>query len=179
MSGPYIPRGLRPQLDGTAELEVTYVDCWQKADPKAEADATALWKELGVLPEGVEATERVKELCVLAYAKDELAAISTVVVRHLPFLKNNFGMFRTVVAPKFRRHSLARIMPREARDVLEVWALANPDAGVMGLGTVVQSAEIQAQSRAAVWRTSGLTLVGYNERNEQIRIAWFGHARVF
>ena len=93
MSGPYIPSGARPQLDGTAELEVTYVDCWQKADAKAEADAIVLWKALGVLPEGVDPSDRVKELCVLAYSKDELAAISTVVVRHLPFLKNNFGMF--------------------------------------------------------------------------------------
>lgn len=175
----YIPERARPQQDGTEELGIEWRVAWRKDDPALEADAEAFWREQGVLPAGVTPADRLKELCVLAYSEGRLAAVSTTVIRELPFLKNNFAMFRCVVAPEFRGHSVARIIAREAREAIETWSLDNPHEGVMGLATIVQSADIQAKSRAAVWRSSGLTLVGYNENNEQIRVAWFGHARVF
>lgn len=175
----YIPQRARPQQDGTEELGVEWRVAWRKDDPALEADAIALWRRLDVLPPDVDPTDRAKELCVLAYVGGAVAAVSTAVIRELPFLRNRFAMFRCAVAPEFRRHSLGRIISREAREAVEAWSLENPEEAVMGLATVVQSTDIQAQSRAAVWRSSGLTLVGYSENNEQIRVAWFGHARIF
>ena len=165
-------------LDGTGELGIEWRTAWLKKDPTIEADAKALWRRLSVLPGGVDPDLRAEELVSAAYAGDQLAAVSTAFVRPLEFLRQRFAMFRCVVAPEFRRHSVARKIAGHSRGVLEQWSYDHPEEAVMGMATVVQNADIQAKSRGAIWRSSGLALVGYSAEGEEIRVAWFDHARV-
>lgn len=170
-------REVRPILDGTAELGVEWRSGWLAADPAIEADAKALWRRLSLLPGGLDPDQRAAEIVSAAYVQGELAAISTAFVREIEFLRARFAMFRCVVAPEFRRHSVARKIAGHSREVLEQWAYDH-DQGVMGMATVVQSEDLVGKPRRAVWRTSGLTLVGFTDEGEQIRVAWFDHAAV-
>jgi hypothetical protein len=171
-------RESRPLLDDTASLGIVWQTAWKLADPKIEADAKSLWRQLGVLPGGIDPNLRAEELVSAAYSGDALAAVSTAFVRDIPFLRQRFAMFRCVVAPEFRKHSVARKIAGHSKEVLEQWSYDNPGEGVMGMATVVQNADIMAKSRGAIWRSSGLTLVGYTDDDEEIRVAWFEHARV-
>lgn len=167
-----------PMLDGTKELGVEWRTAWRLADPKIEADAKALWRRLSVLPEGVDPDLRADELVSAAYVGDQLVAVSTAFIREIEFLRRRFAMFRCVVAPEFRRHSVSRKISGHSREVLEKWSFDRPEEEVMGMATVVQNDEIKAKPRGAIWRSSGLTLVGYTNDGEEIRVAWFDHARV-
>lgn len=167
-----------PILDGTGELGVEWRDGWLKKDPAIEADAKALWRRLALLPEGVDPDLRADEIICAAYVGDAMASVATAFVREIEFLKARFAMFRCVVAPEFRRHSVSRQIARVAREILEKWSFDHPDVDVAGMATVVQSREIAGKPRGAVWRSSGLVLVGYTPADEQIRVAWFDHARV-
>jgi hypothetical protein len=168
----------RPLLDGTAELGVEWRSGWLKADRILEADAKAFWQRLSLLPGGVDPDLRLDEIVSAAYVKDELVAVSTALVREVPFLRARLAMFRCAVDPEYRRHSISRKIAGHSKEVLEEWSFEHQDQGVLGMGTVLQNEEMASRSRAAIWRTSGLVLVGYTDEGEQIRVAWFDHARV-
>ncbi len=167
-----------PILDGTAELGVGWRPAWGLNDAAIQADAKALWARLAVLPGRGDLDQRADELVCAAYVNDELAAVATAFVRDIEFLRARFAMFRTVVAPEFRGHSVARKIAGVAREILEQWSYDHPEEKVMGMATVVTNDDINGKPRGAIWRSSGLVLVGYNDRDEQIRVAWFDHARV-
>ena len=171
-------RPQRPILDGTAELGVEWRTAWKQADTAIEADAKSLWRQLSLLPGGVDPDLRADELVSAAYADGALVAVSTAFVREIEFLRARFAMFRCVVSPDFRGHSVARKIAGHSREVLEQWSYEHPELAVKGMATVVQNADIMAKSRGAIWRTSGLTLVGYTDEGEPIRVAWFDHAVV-
>jgi hypothetical protein len=167
-----------PILDGTAALGVEWRSGWLAADPAIEADAKALWRRLSLLPAGVDPDLRAGEIVSAAYVDGALAAVSTAFVREIDFLRARFAMFRCVVAPEFRRHSVARKIAGHSREVLEQWSYDHQGEGVLGMATVVQSEDLVGKPRRAIWRTSGLALVGYTDDGEQIRVAWFDHAQV-
>lgn len=168
----------QPTRDDTAELGVRWVVGWRERDEALQSDARALWRELSVLPEGVDPDLRAEEIVSAAYVEDSLVAVSTAFIREIEFLKARFAMFRCVVAPAFRRHTLARVVAGHSRGVLEAWSYEHPEERVSGMGAVVQNADILNSPRRPIFRTSGLTLVGYTPKGEQIRVAWFNHARV-
>jgi hypothetical protein len=168
----------RPIQDGTGELGVEWRPAWRLRDPVIETDAKALWERLSLLPTGVDLDQRAEELVCAAYVDGEIAGAATAFVRDIDFLKARFAMFRCAVDPKFRAHSIARKIAGVSKDILQTWAFETTEDEVLGMATVVQSADIQAKSRSAIWRTSGLVLVGYTDMGEQIRVAWFDHARI-
>ncbi|MGH7023794.1 MAG: hypothetical protein ACREEB_09410 [Caulobacteraceae bacterium] len=158
-----------------------WVSGWRARDQAVEADAKELWRQLSVLPEGVDPDLRAEEILSLAYVDDTLAAVSTAFIREIEFLKARFAMLRCIVAPAWRHHNIARVITGHSKGVLEAWSQAHPEERVMGMAGVVQNAEILRNPNIGglpIWPTSGLTLVGYTPKGEQIRVAWFEHARV-
>jgi GNAT superfamily N-acetyltransferase len=168
----------RPILEVTPELGVEWRPAWRLRDAAIEADAKALWRRLALLPDGIDPDLRADELVCAAYVDGDLVAAATAFVREIEFLRARFAMLRVSVAPDYRRHAVSRRMSGLAREVLEKWSFDHPEAEVMGMATVVQNADIAAKPRGAIWRSSGLVLVGYTDAGEQVRVAWFDHARV-
>lgn len=159
-------------------LGVVWRPVWRTPDAKVRADAIALWTRMGALPEGVAPEARADQICVAAYVGDTLAAVSTAEIEHLEFLQANFAMWRVLVAPEFREHAISREISAHGRKALEDWSLAHPDEALRGIGTVVENARIQSRPRRAVFRSSGLGMVGYSQQGTQVRLGWFGHATV-
>lgn len=157
---------------------------WRRDDPALERDALGFWRA-GPLPWGVRPEDRVKELCVVAYDEDgALAAVSTAVVRPMPFLDDaRFAMFRVMVAPPYRRRNVSRVILDEIKAKLSVWSAEHPEARLMGVGTVIQS-PVLAQSepnsvvRVGLWPRTGMAVVGFAAAGELIRLVWFDHARL-
>lgn len=168
----------RPQLRPPEELGDTYVDVWRKPDAKVREDAKALWARLKALPPDIDPEARADELCVVAYVGDQLAAVSTAELARLDFLRQRFAFWRVLVAPEFRRNALSREIQGRSRQALEAWSVDHPEENVLGMATIVQNERVLALPRRAIWRSSGLALVGYTDKNEQIRVAWFDHALV-
>lgn len=167
-----------PKREIPPELGVSWRPAWRLGDPQIEADARAFWARLGALPEGVDPDLRADELVCLAYAGGEVIAAATAFVRPIEFLRAKFAMFRCSVDPHRRMHNVAVVCTGVAREILEAWAAAHPEEEVKGMATILQNQDMLAQSRGAIWRTSGLTLVGYTAADEQIRVAWFEGVRV-
>ena len=67
---------------------------------------------------------------------------------------------------------------KASRNVLERWSLEAPQEQVQGVAAVIQAANIEEMKRLPKWPRSGLDLVGYTQDGQQIRVAWFDHARL-
>jgi len=151
---------------------------WQLGDFRLQSAAVDFWMRNLALPDGVDARERARQLTTVAFAGDEAVGASTAVIRPMPQVRQRLGMFRCSVAPEFRRTRMATEMAVMTRDPLEVWAKANPQQRVKGMGCVIQGVELEAKKAQAHWPLSGLALAGYNERDEQVRVVWFKDATI-
>lgn len=158
--------------------EVVYKTVWQDVDMTTRDDAIGFWRRLSILPRKVDERARANQLCVMAYEDGVVMGVSTILIRQMPMVRQRFAMFRCAVDPTLRRAGLAGQLAARCRDVLEAWSAANPQQRVMGMGCVVQGAELEAKKTQPYWPLSRMALAGYNDRGEQIRLVWFSHVSV-
>lgn len=151
-----------------------YVTAWRKNDPKIERDVIDAWKANNILPKDVDPEKRVKEVCVVAYDGDKVAGISTIDINLYQPLRRRFGYFRAFTLPDYGRQDIARHMAVHCRDALSQWSRDNPKEDVAGMLAVYQA---KGMGRTPVG-FSGLTLIGYNSKNQQIRVVWFDHVTI-
>ncbi len=157
--------------------EVSYIDVWQQEDARVQADAIALWRNLKALPSAAE-EDRAKYLCVVAYVDADLVGVSTIDLRTMEAVKSRVGFFRCLVIPSYRQQSVATELTVRCYKVLETWSLDNPNEQLKGMGAVIESAHLTEKSKDPIWPLTGLTVIGYTPRGDQIRLAWFNHARL-
>jgi hypothetical protein len=160
-------------------VPVVFKPAWRRADAAIERDVTAFWAAENILPRDTDPAQRLSELCMAGYVGEQLAAVSTAVIRDVDFLGCKLAMFRCSVGQAWKRNYLALAIQAHSRELLEEWSLANPDEAVMGMGTVTQTRV--AQDRAvipAVFPAAHLHFIGWTANNEPMRVAWFAHATV-
>lgn len=160
-------------------MNIVFESAWQGKDPKQAGEAKAFWETHGLLPPELR-EPRAKELVALARDGDAVVGLSTADIDYQPPLRGRFAMFRCAVAPDAPREELALRLAAETFHVLDDWAAANPGERVLGLMAVLEGREFGEIARRPVWSDGGLqlNLVGYTPQGQQIRIAWFEHARV-
>jgi hypothetical protein len=158
--------------------EVTYKTIWQAGDLQTQALVIAFWREHKLLPRGEDPRARAAQICVVATEENRLVGVSTIQVRTLAHLRAKIAMFRCAVVPEHRRGGLAGALTVRSRDILEQWAMDNPEHQIMGLGCVVQGAELEPKQYQTVWPLSGMSLVGYDGNGHQLRVVWFKNARL-
>ncbi|MDO8287839.1 MAG: hypothetical protein Q7T44_01335 [Parvibaculum sp.] len=156
-------------------MAVTFVTAWKKNDPKLEADVIALWRGMNVLPKGESTDKRVKQIAILAYDDDRLAGISSLEVQAIPQLRQKFAFVRELIHPDYRKNLIARTLVKHTREMIEAYALAHPEEAIAGLAAVFQTPHL---GKRAIGLESGMGLIGYTDKHEQIRAGWFEHFMV-
>lgn len=156
--------------------EVLFLPAWRRADAQIERDARELWRSQEMAPATIE--QQIGELAAAAYIGERLVAVSTAAVTYFPPMKNNFLLYRCLVAPEQRRQDLAWRISAWSRDLLEQWSLNNPGEKIIGLMMALETDKFAEQQRDPQRTEAGLTLnfVGYTRTGDQIRVAWFKHA---
>jgi hypothetical protein len=162
-----------PTPGGALEVRVG----WRRDDPAIAADAIAFWEKLAVLPAGVAPAERAKELVAGLYRDGTLVAVATAVAERVDFLGARFLMLRSMNGPDLPRETAHEALAGPVRDVLEQWALDNPDEAVAGVVTLIDPRAWGALAHVPVWPVWPLTLVGYLGDGRQVRACWFDHYR--
>jgi len=159
--------------------EITYVTAWLRGDPAQAADAKAFWAEQDLLS-GEAADQRVKELCALAYAGGKVIGVTTVNFMDYPLFKAKFAFYRCAVHPDFRRKYVATFLTRHTLTALEAWSLEHPDAEIQGLAVIFEAWELGPKAVHPHWPDFNihLNLAGYTAKGDQVRVAWFRHARL-
>jgi hypothetical protein len=160
--------------------DVILKTAWRRNDPQLAADAQMFWEKHNLVPSTQDRQYRARELGVVAYCDGETAAVATGELAMMSGLRARFAVCRISVHPGLRRQQLSARTFGHFRTVLEAWSAEHPDEQVMGMSAIIQAAEYGEKQREPVWPDWGLflTLAGYTPRGEQVRVAWFKHARV-
>jgi hypothetical protein len=157
--------------------EIKWAVAWRRDDWKLGADAKAFWGKLGLVsPE--ERDRRVTELCSMAYADDQLVGVSTVQLQAYPQLRCRLAFYRCAVDPDFRRHELATLLTLRTLITMEGWSAEHPEEQLQGIAAIIQAPELMPKGKFPEWPDYNvqLNLVGYSQRGEQVRVAWFRHS---
>lgn len=152
--------------------DIAFKNVWLKNDERAERDLVAAWKAAGIEPKNTDPATRAKELLIAAYERDELAAVTTCTVTHLPMLRAKFAVFRLFIVPGQRRHGLASPMTHESFEAMREYSLANPALRIAGLAAYVTTPEHFRKPYTPLER---LMLIGYSEKGTPIIAKWFDH----
>lgn len=157
--------------------EITWAVAWRRDDWKLEADAKAFWEKLQLVGPD-ERERRVKELCSMAYADGQLVGVSTIQLQAYPPLRCRLAFFRCAVDPEFRRHELATLLTLRSLIAMEGWSAEHPEEQLQGLAATIQAPELMPKGKFPEWPDYNvqLNLVGYSQRGEQVRVAWFRHS---
>jgi hypothetical protein len=151
---------------------------WRAGDAQLEADATAFWKRLGLLPAHVDPEARAKEIVLGAYREGRLVGVMTAIVGPLDFLRARFAFLRTAVDPEDRRGHAAATMAYHARALLERWSAEHPEEKLAGLGAALESRQLAEIAREPYWPGTRLMLARFLPDGRQVRVSWFSHYRV-
>jgi hypothetical protein len=157
---------------------IDYLTAWRRADADLIADAKAFWKGLGLTAEAAE--RRAPQLCAVARADRKVIGVTTVTLMDHTPLKSRLAFLRCAVAPEFRKHYLATFLTRNTLTIMEGWSLENPQEKLQGLGFIIEANELGSKAvypQWADWNTH-YNLIGFTDRGDQIRLAWFRHARL-
>lgn len=159
--------------------DIVFKTAWRRNDPQQMEDAKEFWARLDLVQPAVR-DERAKQIGVLAYLEDQVVAVTTAELVVLPGLRARFAVTQIAVVPDLRLKSIGLQTTGQFLTVLEAWSARHPEEKVMGMAAVIQADQWGDKKREPVWTDWGLdiALTGYTPRNEQIRIAWFRHARV-
>ena len=169
-----------------SQPDLEFRTAWQRQDLNLQETAIDFWSSLGILPTQVNAQDRAQELCVVAYADDLVAGVSTAVVAELPQLRNRFAFMRCAVAPGRRGQHIATALTQQSARVLSSWSEANPALRAPGMAIIVESPALAPLEKFPVWPArdadletmAGLNLVGFTQAGQQIRVAWFTHTLI-
>ncbi|HEX6861001.1 MAG TPA: hypothetical protein VF138_12485 [Caulobacteraceae bacterium] len=158
--------------------EIRYSIAWQRNDSRAIAGAKVFWRNLGLDAETIE--KRVPELCNVAWSGDKVIGVTTVKLDEILRVKCRTGFLRCAVAPEYRKHYLATFLTRDSLTILEYWSLDNPQARLQGLAFIIEAAELGSKAVFPMWAdwNTHYNLIGYTPSDDQIRLAWFRHARL-
>lgn len=160
-------------------MDIVFEPAWQRKDPKQGEQAKAFWEAHNLLPAELRDWRAKNELVVLARLDGAVVGVSTANIEYQPPLRGRFAMYRCAVALEAQRHDLVTLLTVETYKILAAWSIENPNEQLLGIGTVIDGLALGDKARQPMWpdHDLNLNLVGYTDRGEQIRIAWFKHAR--
>lgn len=151
---------------------------WRLNDARIEADVIAFWNRLNILPAGVKAEERAKELIAVVYKDDDIVGVHTATLDRLDQVRTRLAMLRSAVDPQYRRSHISMALTVYSRALLERWSRDHPDERLGGLGAIMESRQLAERGKQPYWPNTRFILAGYTPDGRQIRISWFEDFRL-
>ena len=134
------------------------------------------WIEQKCLSEE-EAKIRIEEaLCALLDDDNNVIAISSGKVMWVDQLRDNFLYYRSYTKPEWRNQDLSVLLLKLSKEFLTQNRIIN-SMEVKGIYIIYES-EILNKNVDDFVRYSGLTLIGWTEKNQQIRVLYLDGAKI-
>jgi len=153
---------------------------WRKSLPQMREEIIKFWDENKLLPPGVSAEERAREVVLVARNESgNIAGISSAM--HIQFKQlndNYFFAYRSVLLPQYRVPGLAQKMILETRDILENYASTMTENKCIGMVTFVENKGVIEKVNYGVWPASKMVYIGNDKQGRQIRLYYFKGAMI-
>ncbi len=162
-------------LDGSLPYFIENV--WEALTPELEAEVLAFWEECGLVRTETDLRKRAQQAILLARdIRRKVIGVATVFNTFVQRLNNHVYVYRTLVAPPFRKIGVAISMLQTARDFLNDRYREGIDRTCIGLMFILENPELGKQFKQAIWPRTGFIFLGYNRKRQQVRIFYFDGA---
>jgi hypothetical protein len=155
--------------------ELDFKNAWKMGDERQRDDALAVWTEHKILPVGDKPAKRLAELVSVAYSGREPVGVATAQISFYNPVRSKLAFLRCFVVPTHRQQDVARGIIRASYRYLSDWSEQHPEEEVRGAAVVAQSPFLGPINRKPVWSETKLSLIGYTDKGQQIRLSWFDH----
>ena len=165
-------------LPTTGSAELHYVTCWPAIGEADAADVIAFWQREGAIQDPIQASERVKQVVMLARdATGDIAGVCTAMAATPAQLGQPMYYWRTFVGAAHRGSSLAMGFLRRSSKLLEDYARAN-DFPCIGILLELENDGFRLKGRKAIWFNPAFIYIGKSPRNLEVRVLYFKGARL-
>lgn len=151
---------------------------WRLDDARIEADAIAFWNRLDILPPGVSAEQRAKELIAVVYKDEQIVGVHTARIERVAQVRARLAMLRSAVDPDHRRTHVSMALTLYSRALLERWSAENPHERLAGLGAILESQQLAERGKQPYWPQTRFILAGILPDGRQFRVSWFEDFRL-
>jgi hypothetical protein len=167
--------GQQPRRTTTLAIEPV----WKAIGPELGRELIELWARTRAIGNAFTAVSRSNQaVCVGRDADGTILAVGTAVVRVLPRLQEPLYYYRQYFDPRLRGQGHALPFFNRAREVLAAHnaALAAPES--LGVLLEVENPWLAAHYAQAHIAQADSTFIGYSPRGLQLRVSYFGGARL-
>ena len=168
---------------GAEQGRFRIVQNWQAMNEQDAADLSEFWQRHGALSGEELIRKRLSQVVVHARTPEgEIAGVSTVDFAVVPQLDQPMYLYRSFIAPPWRKTLLVRRLFTASASCLEEYARVH-DYPAIGLIAVLENSrfgEIAGRDRP-VWGSGAMrqwTYIGKNAKGREMRVSYFKGARL-
>lgn len=158
--------------------EFRLVTDWPAVKPEEGDAIRAFWNDEGALTDEAQATQRLGQVVMHAYADDgNVAGVCTAVPMTHPRLGQPMYYWRTFIGKRFRSSALVMTLLKRSCTLLEDYARGHqfPCIGVL---LELENERFRERGRMAVWWNPRFAYIGRSERGLDVRVLYFRGARL-
>ncbi|MAB15128.1 hypothetical protein [Parvibaculum sp.] len=161
--------------DGGTDWNLTPVGVGVARDRALREEACRFWREAKAFAPDTDLSDPAAALSMVAHDGEEMIATSSLRMIRVPALRRSFAMLRCFVAPRWRGTGLREALAAENFRLAEAEA-ANSDNAALPAGvlTICSGGDRSPLPVDA----AGFLLAGYAPGRDQVRLRWFGHAKI-
>ena len=157
----------------------TVENVWEEKPEALKEEIIDFWLEERALGSREQAEKRVNQ--VVFVARDsfgEIAGICTAYPQQNLQLRHNFYHYRTFVAAAHRKGMIGIRLLVEARDYFNGRFTQGHNPDIIGIILEIENKEISRRFTEAIWSQTGFIFIGYNHRNDHVRVYYFDEAHI-
>jgi len=149
-------------------LKIEFV--WKNVSEEVKDSVVKFWLAEGAIPKEEDAINRAKDLIAVCTSGNEVLGVATGTKTKHPAFFNNFIVYRTYVAKGNRREGIARKVFHHVYDEFNAVHEAHE---IIGLLCALENPEINKNTIPVWTEDRNLTLIGFDQRGIQLRVAYF------
>ena len=152
-----------------------YQSVWKKITPELITELTDFWVRENALPKGAQPARRAEQVVVVMRddADGSIVAVSSVIARVVPRLRQVLYYYRTFCAEKHRRNNTSIPIMQATQQALRDYNLGLPKPEAIGIIVEIESAYINQRYPEAFWPATMFSFIGYSPRGLPVRVHYF------
>lgn len=152
-----------------------YQSVWKKITPELITELTDFWVRENALPKGAQPVRRAEQVVVVMRddADGSIVAVSSVIARVVPRLRQVLYYYRTFCAEKHRRNNTSIPIMQATQTALRDYNLGLPKPEAIGIIVEIESTYINQRYPEAFWEATKFGFIGYSPRGLPVRVHYF------
>jgi hypothetical protein len=142
------------------------LDVYDQITPELTQKIVVLWQSNGVLPAGIDPTQRVKEVAVVILDKEQnVVGVSTVYIEFRPRIKEHAFMYRMFIQPQDRMPGMMVAVIKQTYALLNALSMPNKPTSMMNIN---ENSKLIRPGTRRQFERMGYTYLGTDPQGHEV-----------